>query len=130
MKGELVSLAIVQGYVDLPVNGQNPFLWKVKEFASKHGFEFHLMELPGNNKAYSAMLIRDDLLLDCTSETVSAMEGFDPLRYGFAFHRNVFKHNKLESDDPYRPEVDRLVTDFQVMMKPVGAVTITPSKSK
>jgi len=58
------------------------------------------------------------------------LNGSNPSHYQFEFGRNVFKHNKLESDDPYRAEVDRLVADFKLMMKPVATVIITPQKSK
>ena len=130
MKVDLVALPIVQGYIDLPEGGQNAFLWRLQDYATKHGFEISGMQLPGNNMAYRFRLVRDDLMLQGISEAKPGTGGFDPLRYGFSFYRNVFKHNKLESDDPYRAEVGRLAADFQAMMASVGSVTITPEKSK
>ena len=129
MKVELVALPIVQGTIDIAVGGQNPFLWKLQEFATRHGFEISGIELPGNNKSYSFRMVRDDLLLSGTSDAVG-IAGFNPVHYQFFFSRNVYQHNKLESDDPYRAEVDRLAADFQLMLKPVASVAITPPKAK
>jgi len=129
MRVELVALPIVQGTIDIPQGGQNPFLWRLQDFATKHGLKISGIELPGNNKAYSFMMIRDDLILHGGSDPVG-LSGSNPLHYQFAVSRNVFKHNKLESDDPYRAEADRLATDFQEMIKTVGTVTIAPPKAK
>jgi len=129
MKVELVALPIVEGFIDIPERGQNPFLWRLQDFATKHSFEISGIELPGDNKAYWFTMVRDDLILEGSSEAIG-VTGFNPLHYQFSFSRNYFKHNKLESDDPYRAEVDHLAADFQLMLKPVATVAITPPKAK
>ena len=128
MKLKLLALPIVSGTIDIHANGQTRFLASLKEFASAHGFEIEVEQLPMGIQCYSFNMLRDDVIVSGESDFDSMNGHFNPLNYQFDVSRNYFKHDRPGLDAELRLVAEALVRDFQAALKDIAAVTLVPPK--